>query len=384
MADGLQDRAEWVRLADRLARPVLSALAARRLKATMPVEVGPATTPDERRRFTHLEALGRLLAGLAPWLELPADATPEGRLRVELADLASRALDPGTDPNSPDALNFTEGSQPLVDAAFLAHALLRAPHHLWDPLGRPTRANLVAALKRTRAIRPGANNWVLFAALVEALLYRVDEDWVAERVERALRSHEEWYKGDGAYGDGPAFHWDYYNSFVIYPMLLDVLDVLGGERKEWEAMRAPAVARARRYAAVLERLISPEGTFPPLGRSVAYRIGVFQLLGQMALRHELPEGASPAQVRCGMTAVQRRMMGAPGTFDADGWLAVGFAGHQRFLGEGYISTGSTYLCAAGLLPLGLPPADPFWQSAAADWTARRLWSGGEAPIDHAF
>ena len=32
-----------------------------------------------------------------------------------------------------------------------------------------------------------------------------------------------WYKGDGVYGDGPPFHWDYYNSFVIQPMLLNIL-----------------------------------------------------------------------------------------------------------------------------------------------------------------
>ena len=44
------------------------------------------------------------------------------------------------------------------------------------------------------------------------------------RVDYALRQHDQWYKGDGIYGDGPQFHWDYYNSFVIHPMLLDVLD----------------------------------------------------------------------------------------------------------------------------------------------------------------
>jgi hypothetical protein len=84
-----------------------------------------------------------------------------------------------------------------------------------------------------------------------------------------------------------------------------------------------------------------------------------------------------------MTAVMRRMMDAPGTFDEAGWLTIGYAGHQPFIGEPYISTGSTYLCATGLLPLGLPESDPFWQSPAEDWTARRLWSGGKAPIDHA-
>ena len=65
------------------------------------------------------------------------------------------------------------------------------------------------------------------------------------RVDYALRQHEQWYKGDGAYGDGPAFHWDYYNSFVIHPMLLDVLDACGDETPAWKDLVARASSRAR-------------------------------------------------------------------------------------------------------------------------------------------
>jgi hypothetical protein len=383
MSDEVPERVEWVELARKIATPVLSALSAGRLKATMPVEAGPRASQEDRARFTHLEALGRLLAGLAPWLELGADQSTEGRLRLELGDLALRAIDRGTDPASPDFMNFTVEAQPLVDAAFLSQALLRAPRHLWEPLPARTKANVVAALKLTRRVKPPDSNWLLHAAIVEAMLHKAGEDWVAARVENALDSHEEWFKGDGVYSDGPDFHWDYYNSFATQPMLLDTLEALGPQRPAWAALKPLVVWRARRYAAILERFISPEGAIPPIGRSLAYRIGALQLLGQMALRHELPDGVSPPQVRCGMTAVIRRMMNAPGTFDDAGWLTIGFAGHQPFIGEPYVSTGSTYLCAVGLLPLGLPQSDPFWQSPPEDWTSRRLWSGGEAPIDKA-
>ena len=78
------------------------------------------------------------------------------------------------------------------------------------------------------------------------------------RVDYALRQHEQWYKGDGAYGDGPEFHWDYYNSFVIHPMLLDVLDACKRRDAGVEGARAARRARAaQRYAAVQERLIAP-------------------------------------------------------------------------------------------------------------------------------
>jgi hypothetical protein len=84
-----------------------------------------------------------------------------------------------------------------------------------------------------------------------------------------------------------------------------------------------------------------------------------------------------------MTAVIGRTMEAPGTFTRDGWLTIGLAGHQPSLGESYISTGSCYLAATGLLPLGLPPADPFWSAPAVPWTAKKLYDGADAPADHA-
>jgi hypothetical protein len=148
---------------------------------------------------------------------------------------------------------------------------------------------------------------------------------------------------------------------------------------------APRVAeRARRYAAVQERMIAADGSFPPIGRSLAYRCGAFHLLADAALRRALPENVAPAQVRGALTAVIRRTLEAPGTFDADGWLRIGFCGHQPAVGETYISTGSLYLCAVALLPLGLPASDPFWSSPPQAWTSAKAWSGRAFPIDHAL
>jgi hypothetical protein len=379
--DGPTERAAWVAYATRIATPVLTHLAAGTLKRTMPVEEAPGAN---RAPVTHLEALGRLLAGLAPWLALPPADTPEGRLRAHHLDLARKAIAQAVDPASPDAMNFATGGQPLVDAAFLAHAIVRAPAALGEALDAATRARLVAAFESTRGILPVFSNWLLFSAMVEAGLARLGARWDRMRVDYALRQHEQWYVGDGHYGDGPSFHWDYYNSYVIQPMLLDVLDVLGAEPSAWAAMRGPVLARARRHAAIQERLVAPDGTFPAIGRSIAYRGGAFQLLAQVALRRALPEGVSPAQVRSALSAVLVRTLDAPGTFDAAGWLRIGLAGHQPGIGERYISTGSLYLCATAFLPLGLPPEDPFWSTPAQPWTARLAWSGAPFPIDRAL
>ncbi len=379
---GHEDRARWCAIAGRLATPVLTALAERRLKSSMPIEAAPRI--KDRAQYTHLEALGRLLCGLAPWLELGGDDSPEGKARARFADLARRAIDAGTDPASPDFLNFSKGRQPLVDAAFLAQAMRRAPNELWKKLEPRVQANVIAALKSSRPIPPGENNWKLFATTVEVFLQRAGEKRDDARLFDGLKKHEEWYVGDGLYGDGPEFHWDYYNSFVIQPMLVEALDVVGDETPEWQSLRTKSRERLTRWAAIQERLITPDGTYPIIGRSIAYRCGAFQGLALAALRHALPDHVTPAQARVALTAVIRRTLEAADAFDEQGWLRIGVSGHQPAIGETYISTGSLYLCSAAFLPLGLPPGDPFWSMPAAPTTWQKVWSGVNIPNDHAI
>jgi hypothetical protein len=377
------DRAYWVGVLTQVAHPVLKAASARQLKAAMPVEA-PRGNAAERRQYTYLEAIGRLLAGVAPWLESGPRTGAESRIRAEYADWSRLAIQSGTDPHSPDFLNFNQGRQPVVDAAFLALAILRAPNELWHKLDRTTQGNVIAALQSSRVILPGYNNWLLFSAMVEAALSFMGQWWDPMRVDDAIRTIDTWYKGDGVYGDGPQFHWDYYNSFVIHPMLLQILDTVSKSSRTWDSFRPAVLERARRYAAIQERCIGPDGTFPPLGRSLCYRFGAFHLLAEIALRRQLPADVSPAQVRSALTAVMRRMLAAPGTFDPQGWLTVGFYGHQPSIAEAYISTGSCYLCSAAWLPLGLPAADPFWAAPAAPWTAKQVWTGAPVAPDHAI
>ena len=141
------DRATWIGNLRKIADPVLNNLANGTLKARMPVEQAAGAN---RQGVTHLEAIGRLLAGMAPWLELQAESADEGRLLSQYADLSRRAIARAVDPSSPDFLNFTRERQPLVDAAFLAQALLRSPRALRDSLDATAKRNLIAALESTR------------------------------------------------------------------------------------------------------------------------------------------------------------------------------------------------------------------------------------------
>ena len=377
------DRAFWLQQMQRVAHPVLDALSHRRLKTLMPVEAFKGNE-ESRRHTTYLEAFARTLSGLAPWLEHGPTEGAEGELRLHYIRLASEALAAGVDPHSPDYLEFGGNSQTLVDAAFLSLAILRAPQVLGSTLREGVRKQLAEALRATRPIKPPFNNWLLFSAAVEAALFTLGEPWDRSRVDNALRELAIWYVGDGAYGDGPHFHWDYYNSFVMHPFLLAILDAVGDQDTAWKDMVPAIHKRATRYAEVQERLIAPDGSYPAIGRSITYRCGAFHLLADAALRHMLPEDLSPEQVRCALAAVIHRTLTPESTFDTNGWLRIGLRGHQPSLGESYISTGSLYLCTNAFLPLGLLPEDSFWSAPSAPWTSQKLWSGVDLPADHAI
>lgn len=146
----LNDRMYWLKILTKVIDPVLSSAAERKLKELMPV------ANKSRSNVSRLEAIGRTLCGIAPWLELGPNDGEEGVLRQKYAFLAREAIDAATDPESPDYCTFVydkdAGGQPLVDAAFLSHAIVRAPRELWEKLDTQVKKNLVKALKATRCI----------------------------------------------------------------------------------------------------------------------------------------------------------------------------------------------------------------------------------------
>jgi hypothetical protein len=305
-------------------------------------------------------------------------------MRARYCEWARAGIASAVDKSSPDYMDFGGDRQTIVDTAFLSLAMLRAPHELREKLPAPVRAQLADAMRATREKLPNYNNWLLFAAMIEAGLFTLGEDWDRMRVDYALREHANWYVGDGVYGDGPHFHQDYYNSFVILPFLEMLMDVVGKQETAWADMAVDIHQRGMRYAAIQERMIAPDGSYPVVGRSIAYRCGAFQQLADAALRHALPEEISSEQVRGALTAVLRRTLTPAGTFDEKGWLHIGLAGHQPSIGEVYISTGSLYLCMTAFLPLGLPAEDRFWNGAAAQWSSVKVWGGADFKVDHAL
>ena len=381
---GLDDRRQWVETMTKIAAPVLENLAAGTLKKNMPFE--SLSVEPLRKEVSYLEAVGRTICGIAPWLELGPDETEEGRLRAHYIDLVVKGLKNGVNPQSPDHLMFdNRHAQPLVDAAFLAEGILRAPTQIWGRLDKKTRERLVNEWKTSRGIKPYESNWLLFASIIEAALLEFTGECDMERMMYGVnRFRNDWYKGDGWYGDGADFHLDYYNSLVIHPMLTETLQVLEKHHLAGADFLPAQQQRHGRLAAQLERMISPEGTYPVTGRSITYRFGSLHALADAALMHILPANVSPAQVRCALTAVIQRQLALPHTFDDNGWLRIGYTSRQIHMAEEYINTGSIYLCTAAFLPLGLPADDPFWAAPPRDWTTKRAWNGQDVGTDHAI
>ena len=385
-ADGKTARVQLAALAQKMTEPVLANMAAGTLKKNFALEVSP-TWDGRDKGVAYLECFGRLIAGVAPWLALADDGTPEGRTRKRLHQLALQSYTNSVDPANPDYLLWKGPGQTLVDSAYFTNALIRAPKALWEPLDARTKQRIIAEIKSLRRIEPPYINWMLFAAMNEAWLMSIGEEFDPLRMNVAIRKINEWYVGDGWIKDGDAFHFDYYNAFVMHPMLVEILDVLDQKKGAFwngkpEELRAQAVKRTQRYSEHLERFISTDGSFPPIGRSLTYRTAAFQPLALLALRKQLPASLPEGQIRAALQAVHKAVWTAPTNFTKDGYLTIGFVGHQPELGDWYSNNGSMYIASASLLPLGLPESDSYWTSAPQDWTQKKAFSGARFPKDY--
>lgn len=354
-------RKYWCSVAVKLGKPILVALSTRTFKQTF---------VDKNNTKACLEAFARVLVGLAPWLELG-----EEEEAVYLADLARIALDSATDPISPDYIMYISNDQALVDTALLAQALLRAPKKLWCPLSNRVKDNIISAFRATRTLKPHDNNWVLFPSMIETFFITINDDVKIDRLNDGINLFDKWYVGDGVYGDGAEHHCDYYNSYIIHPMLYEILDVVSKRDTEWlKTFMEKETNRFQRWAIIQERSISPDGTFPPIGRSLTYRCGAFHALALCAYRHLLPDIIKPSQVRNALTLVIKTTLDNPHTFE-NGWLTIGLYGKQQSLAEPYINHGSVYMCSTALLPLGLPSTDPFWSDINYPITQETIRNG---------
>uniref|UniRef100_UPI004024DF77 DUF2264 domain-containing protein n=1 Tax=Segatella hominis TaxID=2518605 RepID=UPI004024DF77 len=341
------DRQYWCSLAYKMAQPVLESMAKGELQKNMQTEFSPSFD-NRNKKVLYMECFGRLMAGVAPWLTLPDDATAEGKQRKQL---------------------------------------LRAYDTLWKPLDEVTKKRYLKEFAKLRHIDPPYTNWLLFSSTIESFMAKAGGDFDEYRINSACRKVEEWYVGDGWYADGPSFAFDYYSSYVFHPMYLETLqamvDAKVNSRLDYQKYYDRELKRCQKYSIILERFISPEGTFPAFGRSIPYRMATMQPLALMAWYQKLPKDLSNGQVRAALTKVLHRMFDQQNNFNEKGYLSIGFCGNsQKNVADWYTNNGSLYMTTLAFMPLGLPADHPFWTDAAQPWTQVKAWSNQQFPKDH--
>lgn len=376
------DRQVWADLCYKISQPVLENMSKGNFQKDFPLELSP-TWDGRDTKVAYLETFARLMAGISPWLALPDDGTPEGKQRKQLHEWAIQAYKNAVDPNSLDKITWlTNTSQPLCDASYLVESFMRAPEATWGQLDEVTKKRYIEGLKSLRTIRPAYNNWLLFRAMVEVFFMSIGEDVDEYALSVGLQKMSEWYLSDGWYSDGPEYAMDYYNSYVMHPMMVEVVEMCKKHKFSTPISLDLAVKRMNRFNTILERFISPEGAYPAVGRSVIYRMGAFQTLAMSAWKYGLPKDLTNGSVRSALTCVMKRMFAVDGNFDDKGYLRLGFAGHQPNLANYYSNNGSLYMTSLVFMPLGLPADHPFWTAPAEPWTSQKAWSGQEFPEDY--
>lgn len=369
----VSDRTYWADLLYQISSPILSNMSKGELKKNMVVELSP-TWDGRNKNVVYMEAFGRLMAGVAPWLNLPDDNTPEGIKRKQVREWAILSYANSVDTNSPDYLQWTGSNQTLVDASYIAESFIRAPK-LWESLDQMTKDRYIKEFKGQRKIRPAYNNWLLFRAMIEAFLLQIGEEYDGYVLDVATRKINEWYLGDGWYSDGPEYSLDYYNGYVMHPMYVEIIEVMEKNKVYCSVKFDLALRRMQRYNQLIERLISPEASFPAVGRSMTYRMGAFQALSLSAWKYGLPKTMTNGQVRNALTSVMKRMFSVEGNFNKEGYLQLGFVGHQPNLADYYTNNGSLYITSLVFLPLGLSADHDFWTAPAEEWTSQKAWGG---------
>ncbi len=379
------DRQYWCSLAYRMAQPVLENMAKGELQKNMQTEFSPSFD-NRNRKVLYMECFGRLMAGIAPWLTLPDDGTPEGAQRKQLRQWALLSYKNAVDPANPDYLCWGIGGQNLVDAAYIAESFLRAYDTLWMPLDELTKQRYLEEFRKLRKIDPPYTNWLLFSSTIESFMAKAGGEYDEYRVNSTCRKMEEWYVGDGWYADGPSFAFDYYSSYVFHPMYLETLqamvDAKANTRLDYKKYYDRELKRCQKYAIVLERFIAPDGTFPVFGRSIPYRMAAMQPLALMAWYQTLPKDLEYGQVRAALTKVFHRMFDKENNFNEGGYLTIGFCGKQPNIADWYTNNGSLYMTTLAFMPLGLPASHPFWTDPAKPWTQVKAWNGEAFPKDH--
>ncbi|MFD1910923.1 DUF2264 domain-containing protein [Halodurantibacterium flavum] len=342
----MQSRADFQEATLALFEPLLPYL--ERQGARMDFDEGGASFDMQS---SSVEGVVRPLWGLVP-LAMGGGST-------EHWPLLRRVIAEGVDPAHQNYWGpVHDHSQRAVEMAAIGMMLMLLPEEGWYPFEECERDNLVAWIDAIQRVELVDNNWLFFAILVQAGLRRIGRaDLVDEALhERYLTRIEEWYLGDGWYGDGPELPIDHYNGFamhfyaLLYAQYAEAADAARCRRFR---------QRAGLFAVQFAQWFAESGETVMVGRSLIYRFATaaFWGIAATAEQDELSIGAIK-----GIWARQIRSWRNLPIFTSDGLLTRGYGYPNLIMSEEYNSPTSPYWAMKAFFPLAWGEDSDFWRA----------------------
>ena len=300
---------------------------------------------------SSVEGVVRPLWGLVPLAMGGGDTTHWPVLR--------RAISEGVDPAHPNYWGPAHDySQRCVEMAALGMTLMLLPEEGWYPFPDKDRENLVTWIEEIQRVELVDNNWLFFAILVQEGLRRIGRaDLVDDSLQaRYLARIEEWYLGDGWYGDGPELPIDHYNGFALhFYALLYAQYAVSPDPDLCRRFRQ----RAGLFAIDFAQWFAETGETVMVGRSLIYRFAVAAFWGIAGTAEQ--DVLSMGEIK-GIWARQIRSWRDLPIFTSNGLLSRGYAYPNLVMCEEYNSPTSPYWAMKAFFPLALPADSDFWRA----------------------
>jgi len=306
--------------------------------------------------IADLECFARIFAGISPWLATRLEGDYVTKI-LKMFDKLFAQED-----------IFTK-EQSIVECAYICYGFLITKNVLWKQLPENTKLQFINIIRNVRKLIADYHtrcNWYLFHGMIETFLKSIDESYDDVFISSMLETIELWYCGDGFYKDGErGFSMDYYNSYVIHPFYIEILKVCN------PSIVDKAFERCIKYTEFLERIVNPDGSYPPLGRSITYRFGAFHALAYSIYNERISSQHTYPQLKRLLTKVLKRII-THSIFNTYGFLELGFTGSHPEITDWYSNWGSCYLTTLGFLPLGLGKSHHFWEDTNINYYTQEL------------
>ncbi len=382
-------RNEWLSILLSIVNPVINGFVNKNIKSIFPIHFSVHLPKNDKRRnqteIVFIELFCRTLLGISILFQ-----SEESIIKDHLTDLFQNTIFMinHTFSGYLDFYHFSIDHQLIVEMANCTLAFIRAPY-LWNSLQPLIKNNILNIMYYSiTKFKPHMNNWLLFEALIEIFLYKNQKIKALNKTLLNLRVIESYYIGDGWYKDGSIFHMDFYNSYVILPLLITIYNELyiinyQNQNIVYKNLYNKTLLKIQRQSEFLERLIGLDGSFPIFGRSAVYRSAVFHALVTNVYISELPNSLSYGQVRTGLNAVIINMFQNEKIkiVDEHGFLTFGFSGFQPEMADEYSNSGSIYFALLIFMPLGLNENHIFWNCSNEDWSQKKLYNGNSINRD---